>query len=75
MNNTAIDETDVASQASSRRPTHVAYTVRERGDKKSTWTPIGVAWEHGDQKGLNIQLQAFPVDGWITLRIAQERNE
>jgi hypothetical protein len=75
MNNTAIDETQTTSQASNRRPTHVAYWVRGRDNKKSEWRPIGVAWMHGDGKGINIQVDLIPLDGRITLRAAEDKTQ
>jgi hypothetical protein len=71
MNN-AAEETN---QTSSRRPTHIAYSVKERDGKKGEWRPIGVAWTHTDGKGINISLDLFPIDGRITLRAAEEKSQ
>jgi hypothetical protein len=71
MNNIAGE----TNQTSSRRPTHIAYSVKEREGKKGDWRPIGVAWTHADGKGINISLDLFPLDGRITLRAAEERKE
>ena len=71
MNN-AAEETN---QTSSRRPTHIAYSVKERDGKKGEWRPIGVAWTHADGKGINISLDLFPIDGRITLRAAEEKSQ
>lgn len=50
-------------------PDFVAYSVRDRGEhEKAAWNQVGVAWVHGDRKGINIKLDATPVDGEITLR-------
>lgn len=61
------------------KPTHIAYTVRDGKDKDgkptSFWRPIGAAWAHKDLNGMSIQLDAFPVDGRIQLRVATERPE
>jgi hypothetical protein len=57
-----------------KSPTHVAYQVRERQGQKSFWTRIGAAWAHTDGKGFNIQLEAVPLDGRITLRVATENT-
>lgn len=59
----------------SKTPSHIAYQVRDRGGKKSYWTRIGVAWQHADGKGYNVQLEAVPLDGRITLRVASEHKE
>jgi hypothetical protein len=56
-----------------RRPTHIAYWVRDRENRKGEWHPIGVAWEHADGKGFNIALDLQPRDGRVTLRILEEK--
>ena len=59
-----------------KQPSHVAYQVRDRGEgKKSYWTRIGSAWAHADGNGFNIQIEAVPLDGRITLRVASEKKE
>jgi hypothetical protein len=60
--------------AGGNAPTHVAYQVRD-GKDKGFWTRIGVAWQHKDGKGFNIQLECLPLDGRITLRTAAEKKE
>ena len=72
MNNEATDET---TQTSGRRPSHVAYSVKDREGKKSDWRPIGVAWPHADGKGTNIVLDLMPFDGRITLRTTEEKTQ
>jgi hypothetical protein len=57
---------------SSHKPAYIAYQVRETSGESSFWTRIGVAWKHHSGDGVNIQLDAFPVDGCITLRLATE---
>ena len=59
---------------SNKSPTHVAYQVRD-GKDKGFFTRIGVAWAHKDSKGYNIQLNAVPLDGKITLRVITENKE
>jgi len=56
-------------------PSHIAYQVRDREGKKGVWTRIGAAWPHSDGKGFNIQLEAVPLDGRITIRVASEKKE
>ena len=59
------------------KPTHIAYSVRdyEKGGKKdSSWTRVGVAWQHKDGKGFDVNLEAFPVSGRVVLRVAEERK-
>jgi len=69
--------TNTANQAStpSKAPSHVAYQVRDREGKKGFWTRIGSAWAHADGKGFNIQVDAMPLDGRITLRIGTEKKD
>ena len=70
-------KTETNDQAtSSRRPSHIAYWVKDRGEEKaSVWRPIGVAWEHGDGKGFNVTLDLQPLDGRITLRVQEDKTE
>jgi len=58
-----------------KAPTHTAYQVRDREGRKSFWTRIGSAWAHADGKGFNIQLDAVPLDGRVTLRVVAENKE
>ncbi|MGP0061769.1 MAG: hypothetical protein ACLPID_21090 [Beijerinckiaceae bacterium] len=52
----------------SKKPTLVAYSVKERGEgQKAIWTRIGAAWPHEGGKGFTIQLDAMPLDGRIVL--------
>jgi hypothetical protein len=57
--------------AGGNRPTHIAYQIRD-GKDEGIWTRIGAAWRHKDGKGFNLQLDAVPLDGRITLREASE---
>lgn len=60
----------------SKKPSHVAYQVRDRGEgQKGFWTRIGSAWAHSDGKGFNIQLDAVPLDGRVTLRLPDEKKD
>lgn len=62
-------------ETTSKAPTHIAYQVKDREGTKGFWTRIGAAWAHGDGQGFNIQIEAVPLDGRITLRIASEKTE
>ena len=64
-----------SNETASKTPSHIAYQVRDREGKKGFWTRIGSVWPHADGKGFNIQLEALPVDGRISLRIATETKE
>lgn len=54
----------------SKSPSHVAYHVRDTKGDKAFWSRIGSAWAHADGSGFTIQLDAMPIDGRITLRVA-----
>jgi hypothetical protein len=71
MEQTANDE----AQAGARRPTHIAYWVRDRENQKGEWREIGVAWSHADGKGFNVALDVLPRDGRVTLRLLEEKPE
>lgn len=59
----------------SKAPSHIVYQVRDREGGKGFFTRIGAAWKHKDEKGFSIQIDAVPLDGRITLRIASEIKE
>lgn len=59
------------------KPTHTAYSVRnyKQGDEQnSEWLKIGVAFLHKDGKGVDVVLDAVPVDGRIALRINEKKK-
>ena len=66
--------TNESPAAGSNSPTHVAYQVRE-GEDKGFCTRIGVAWQHKDGKGFNLQLECVPLDGRVTLRTATDKKD
>ena len=49
-------------------PTHRAYSVIKREGQDDYWLNLGLAFPHKDGLGLNIVLQAYPLDGKIVLR-------
>lgn len=57
----------------SKRPTHIAYQVREGEENKSYFNRIGAVWTHKDGEGFNIDLDSFPKDGKVVVRSVQER--
>lgn len=63
------------NNSTTNAPTHIAYQVRDREGGKAYWTRIGAAWQNADGNGFNIQLDALPVDGRLTLRVASEKTE
>lgn len=48
------------------------YTVVDRQNAVPFWLNIGVAFVHRDTKGINILLQALPLDGKLVLRNSEE---
>jgi len=56
-----------------KRPSHIAYQVREGEDQKAYFNRIGAAWTHKDGEGFTLQLDSLPVDGRVTIRSVQER--
>ena len=62
--------------AATKKPTHAAYQIRDGAEgQKGFWTRIGSAWANSDGKGFNVQLEALPLDGRITLRVIEEKPE
>ncbi len=57
-------------------PEYRAFTVRKASDeaKKDTWTAIGAAWPHRDGKGIDVILDALPLDGHVVLRVNEPRQ-
>lgn len=51
----------------SKTPKYLAYTVKEREGKDPIWTRIGAAWEQPKAGGLNLELEALPLNGKIVL--------
>jgi hypothetical protein len=59
---------------SPKAPSHIAYQVRN-GKEKGYFTRIGAAWPTKNGSGLNIQFDAVPLDGRVTLLPASEAKE
>ncbi len=71
-----MSDTNKGTKPAGKAPSHIVYHVRDRGEgQKSFWTRIGSAWAHADGKGFNVQLEAVPLDGRISLRVASEKKE
>jgi hypothetical protein len=64
---------------SNNRPTHRAFITREyedaNGAKKTHWTQIGSVWAHKNDKGFDVRLTAFPIDGRIVIRVDEPKAE
>jgi hypothetical protein len=58
--------------AQEQKPMYRVYTVIRRGRNDPFWLNIGVAFYHRDGQGLNIMLQALPLDDRLVLRQYEE---
>ena len=65
----------MAERDQPREPTHRAYSVIRREGQEDFWLNVGLAFPHKDGKGVNIVLQAFPLDGKIVCREVGEDDE
>jgi hypothetical protein len=70
-----MSNTTETQPTASKTPSHIVYQVRGREGQKGFFTRIGAAWPHKDGKGFNLQIDAVPLDGRITLRVATESKE
>jgi hypothetical protein len=60
----------------SKKPSHHVYSVRDGGENGSDyWTKIGVAFAHNDGKGFSVILEAFPIDGKLTIRTVEPKPQ
>jgi hypothetical protein len=66
--------TDTNTPPKSNKPAYTAYHVRDGKGEKGFFTRIGAAWPNADGKGFNVQLDAVPLDGRVTLRLNEESN-
>ncbi|HEX3146658.1 MAG TPA: hypothetical protein VHR66_01060 [Gemmataceae bacterium] len=67
--------TSTTETKTTRKPSYVAYQVRDTGSGKSFFNRIGVAFAHKDSRGYDILLEAVPLDGRICLRDIAEKKE
>ena len=58
-----------------KSPKYHAFVVKEREEDQKFWTRIGSACEHSKGGGLNIELDALPLDGKIVLLPPKDDNE
>lgn len=63
----------MSNENESKRPSHIAYQVREGDDNKAYFNRIGAVWPHKDGEGFNIELDSFPKDGKVVVRSVQDR--
>ncbi len=64
---------DGTAGKSGKRPSFIAFSVREREGGKPKFTEIGVAFPHKDGKGFDILCDALPLSGRITLRTSDAK--
>lgn len=71
--------TDATAQtndaAGSKMPSHYVYHVLKIRNQKPFYRRIGSAWAHADGQGFNVQLESFPLDGRVQLRVPTEKTE
>ena len=68
--------------ANGDKPAYRVFTVDDRAaNDDAFWTQIGAAFAHSDMKGMNLVLQALPLDGRLVLRrysdkpVVQDKKE
>jgi hypothetical protein len=67
------DNTNTENGKTSKKPSHTAYSIREREGKDAKWTEIGVVFAHKDGKGFDILCDVFPLNGRITIRVQEQK--
>lgn len=56
-------------------PALVAYSVRKREGASDVWTRIGAVFPHAQGEGMNIMLDALPLDRKIVVMPAKEKDQ
>jgi len=69
--NTRTDDGDKAVR--DRRPSLIAWQVRDGKDDESYWDRVGVAWQNRDG-GYTVQLHSIPLSGRVVLRKPEKRD-
>jgi hypothetical protein len=70
-----MTDTNTNPASASKSPSHIVYLVIDQPGQKAIFTRIGAAWPHKDGNGSSIQLDAVPLDGRLTLRVATEKKD
>ena len=70
MSDTTNTETTAKA---TKKPSHIAYSIRQREGKDSKWTEIGVAFPHKDGKGYDILFDVVPLSGRLTIRVQEPK--
>jgi hypothetical protein len=73
MSDAETTEAALDTGVKNRRPSLIAYQVREGKDNQSYWDRCGVAWSNRDG-GFTVQLHMFPLDGRIVLTKPKPKN-
>jgi hypothetical protein len=60
-----------STPAAGKKPSHVAYHVRDAGNGKNFWNRVGVAWSNKNG-GFTVQLECVPLDGRIVCQPADK---
>ena len=61
--------------ANTQLPIYQAYTVIKREGQDDYWLNIGAAFSHADGNGLNVLLQALPINGKLVLRPPKDNDD
>ena len=61
--------------ATAPQPIYQAYTVIKREGQDDYWLNVGAAFSHQDGNGLNVILQAMPLNGKIVLRPPKDKSD
>lgn len=61
--------------SNSPQPIYQAYTVIKREGQDDYWLNVGAAFSHADGNGLNVLLQALPINGKLVLRPPKDDDE
>lgn len=67
------ENTNTENGKVTKKPSHIAYSVRDREGKDSKWTEIGVAFPHKDGKGYDILFDVVPLSGRVTIRVQDQK--
>jgi hypothetical protein len=69
-----MTDTNTETAKNPKKPSHTAYSIREREGKDAKWQEIGVAFPHKDGRGFDILFDVVPLNGRITIRVPSEKK-
>jgi hypothetical protein len=61
--------------ADKNQETRPVYAITEKGEEKSYWTKVGVAFAENRDGSINIELDALPCSGRLQIRNREEPRE